>query len=97
MKIARKVIEHLKKNNILFGDLPLKMQAAFKQIGKENCVYLHYLSEWKVPDTKTIRFYSNIVYRIKKDYQLPCSLPLPDKIRVMKKENVNEKNTKRSD
>jgi hypothetical protein len=70
MKISREVVELLKKNNKYFGDLPLKIQKVFEQVGKENCVYLDCIHGW-VATESTIRFYPDIAYRIKKDYQLP--------------------------
>jgi len=68
------VVELLKENNKLFGDLPPIIQKIFEQVGKENCVYFDCFHRWIAP-VGTILFYLEIVYRIKKDYQLPETTP----------------------
>ena len=74
-KIPREVIELLKENNKYFGDLPLKIQKVFEQVGKENCVYLDCIHGW-VATESTIRFYPDIAYRIKRITS--CQKPPPN-------------------
>ena len=66
-----KIIERLKDNDNKFWELTKEEQEIFKEVGKENCVYLNELIKdrnvWE--DHDSFKFYLTNIYRIKKDYE----------------------------